>query len=133
MRPSASRLPLGRIGFLTAAAALTSVNGNASVNASANLVAGAYAVSATVSGAAAPAVFSLTNDPGSPASVVASSSATGQTAAVGTQFVNALSVTVLDSYGNPVPGVTVTFASPTSARGRVRLPRPCQMDRARRA
>src|SRR5678815_3315659 len=57
--------------------------------------------------------FSLTNNPGAPASITATGGAT-QTTLSGTAFANPLQATVKDAAGNPVPGVTVTFAAPAS-------------------
>ena len=75
--------------------------------------AGSYTVSATTSGAASPATFSLSNTAASPASITASAGAT-QSATVGTAFGTALEATVSDSDGNPVSGVSVTFTAPAS-------------------
>lgn len=83
----------------------------------ANGTAGAYAVSATVPGAPAPASFALTNTAGAAASITATSGL-AQTAAIGTAFANPLVATVRDAGGNPVGGATVTFTPPaTGARG----------------
>src|SRR5262249_7119144 len=41
----------------------------------------------------------------------------GQSGVVGTVFPNPLVVKVTDGFGNPVPGVTVTFAGPASGAG----------------
>jgi hypothetical protein len=70
-------------------------------------------VTASVSGAATPASFSLTN--GTPvAATVTATSGTPQSATVSTAFGAPLVVTVLDSGSNPVSGVTVTFTAPSS-------------------
>jgi streptogramin lyase len=45
-----------------------------------------------------------------PAASIASTAGTPQSAAVGTAFATALQATVKDQYGNPVSGVSVTFA-----------------------
>ena len=60
-----------------------------------------------------PASFSLTNTPGA-AAAVAVVSGSGQTTTVATAFASPLVVVVKDSYGNPVPGASVTFAAPTA-------------------
>ena len=57
--------------------------------------------------------FALTNTPGAAASVSVVSGS-GQTAAVASGFAAPLVAVVKDSFGNPVPGVTVIFAAPAS-------------------
>jgi hypothetical protein len=82
----------------------------------ANTVAGGpYLVSASVSGVA-PATFSLTNIPGDPASITATAG-TPQSTTINTTFATALKATVRDAFGNPVPGVSVTFIVPTDGPG----------------
>ncbi len=93
--------------------ATTGTNGQASVTATASTIAGSYTVTASVSGVATPASFSLTNTPGAAASV-AVISGSPQSTTVGQPFTNPLLVVVEDKYSNPVPNVTVTFAAPTS-------------------
>lgn len=95
---------------LGATTATTDAGGAASVTASANTIAGSYAVTATVTGLP-PVTFALGNTPGAPTSV-AVLSGSGQTASVTTAFASALVAQVTDTHGNPVPGVTVTFAAP---------------------
>ncbi|OLC92743.1 MAG: hypothetical protein AUH86_18145 [Acidobacteria bacterium 13_1_40CM_4_58_4] len=68
---------------------------------------------ATVSGVSTPANFSLTNLAGAAASIAAAAG-TPQSATVNTAFTTQLQATVKDSFNNPVSGVTVTFAAPTS-------------------
>jgi hypothetical protein len=102
----------GASAVLSAASAVTGTDGRASVTATAGTVAGAFQVTATVTGAAAPASFALTNLPGPAASVVAASSSSGQSSQVGQPFASALAVTVTDQHGNAVAGVTVDFACP---------------------
>ena len=76
----------------------------------ANATAGQYVVTATIAGASAPANFSLSNTtPG----VFATGGVT-QNAAVGTTFNSPLVATVVDSNGNPLNGVSVTFTAPAS-------------------
>ena len=50
---------------------------------------------------------------GTPTTITANSGS-GQTATVNTAFINPLGATVTDQFGNPVPGVTVTFTPPAS-------------------
>jgi hypothetical protein len=78
----------------------------------ANATAGSYTVTASA-GAGISTPFSLTNTPGSPASI-AVSSGSQQHAELGTKFPNSLAAIVKDANGNPVGGVTVTFSAPAS-------------------
>ncbi len=79
----------------------------------ANTTAGAYSVTATTPGATTPASFTLTNITGAAANLTATSGS-GQTAAISTLFTNPLVATVTDAHGNPLSGISVTFAAPTS-------------------
>lgn len=105
------------VGFSPLASVLAS-NGEASVFATANYVAGSFSVVATSStttsnSASQSVVFDLTNTTLVPASI--SGGVAGyQEAPLGTAFALAFSATVEDSFGNPVPGVQVTFAAPAS-------------------
>jgi hypothetical protein len=54
----------------------------------------------------------MTNKAGPPASIAATAG-TPQSATVNTAFATNLAATVHDSFGNPVPGATVTFNAPT--------------------
>jgi hypothetical protein len=103
----------GASASLTPPSATTGANGQASVTATANTIAGNYIVTASVTGVTTPASLSLTNNPGAPASV-AVVSGSGQAATVAQGFNISLVAVVSDTYGNPVPGVSVTFAAPTS-------------------
>ena len=107
--PSASFSPL---------ATVLASNGEASVFATANYVAGAFSVVATsastASNASAPSVvFNLTTTTLVPASI-AVGLASSQAAPLDSAFALALSATVDDSSGNPVPGVQVSFRAPAS-------------------
>ena len=88
------------------------------VTATANTVAGSrYTVTASGGRRDSPASFSLTNNPGVPASVTVGSGS-NQAATVGTAFTSPLLVVVKDSYGNLVlPGTSVTFAVSPAANG----------------
>jgi glycosyl hydrolase family 114/Kelch motif protein len=79
----------------------------------ANATAGSYTVTASVAGVSMSASFALTNKVGSPASVTATGG-TPQSATVNTAFASPLAVTVKDSGGNLLSGVTVNFAAPGS-------------------
>lgn len=95
--------------------ATTNANGLATASLfTANTVAGADIVTASVAGVSVPATFTLANLAGSPATIVATAG-TPQSTAINTPFSSALVATVLDSYSNPVSGVSVTFSSPTTS------------------
>ena len=79
----------------------------------ANGTVGNYNVSASVAGVSTPATFSLTNTVGAPASVTVTSGS-GQSAAVNTAFASPLVVTVKDTGGDLLSGITVTFTAPSS-------------------
>jgi hypothetical protein len=103
----------GATATLANSSVTTEANGQAGDSATAGTVAGSYTVSASVSGLTTPASFTLTNDSGA-ASSVSVTGGDGQSATVANAFANALVATVTDKYGNPVPGVSVAFAAPTS-------------------
>ena len=98
------------------ATSTTNASGLATVTATANATAGTYAVTPSVTGATTQSTFKLTNV--GPAAIVTYLS--GGTAAdpnqttIGTQFPAPLAVTVTDTAGNPVSGVSVAFAVPGS-------------------
>ena len=79
----------------------------------ANGTAGNFTVNATVTGAAAPAQFFLTNRPGAPRSVVPIQGISMSTQ-VATPFPDTMKALVRDSTNNPVPNVLVTFTPPSS-------------------
>jgi N-terminal glycosyl-hydrolase-114-associated domain/Galactose oxidase, central domain len=91
----------------------------------ANSVVGTYNVGATASGAQ-PAIFTLTNNVGAPASIV-TVSGTPQSVAVSTPF-KLLVVNVKDAGGNSAPGVPVTFAAPASGASCTLLGTPVGSD-----
>jgi protocatechuate 3,4-dioxygenase beta subunit len=105
--------PGGGASAAVPATAITDGTGVASVTAVANSIAGSYGVAASVVGAGAPAIFSLTNTAG-PAAAVSATGGTPQSTAINTAFTNPLQVTVTDVGGNPVAGVTVNFVAPGS-------------------
>ena len=94
---------------LSGSGVLTDASGKATVAASAGAVAGTYQVVATVTGLS-PDTFTLTINPG-PASQVVVVSGSPQQTLPNAAFASPLTVQVLDAYGNPVPGVVVTFTS----------------------
>ena len=73
--------------------------------------AGAFTVTATVSGVNASVTFTLTDLSGRP-TTIAAGVGTSQAAELGTDFAVPLAVTVTDTDGNPVVGATVTFRAP---------------------
>ncbi len=73
------------------------------------IVTGSINITATASGVATPAAFVETSIPGPPA-IVAIVSGNNQSATVGTQLPQALTVAVTDQFGNAVPNVSVTFS-----------------------
>jgi hypothetical protein len=87
--------------------------GIASESLTANDVAGTYNLVGSVSGVATPATFALDNEPGAPATITATSGS-GQQVVIGASFAQSLSVLVTDQFGNPVPGVVVTYSAPTT-------------------
>src|SRR6267142_41705 len=74
---------------------------------------GPYNLTASITGVSTPANFSLTNLGNPPANVTATAG-TPQSATINTAFVTQLQATVKDASNNPVSGVTVTFAAPTT-------------------
>ena len=92
---------------------VTNSSGQLSESFTANTIAGNYVVTASTSGVGAPASFSLSNTPGAANSISVTSGA-GQSTTVNTAFASALIATVTDQYGNPLSGVSVTFAAPGS-------------------
>jgi predicted outer membrane repeat protein len=100
-------------GNVVATIAQTNTEGYAAPTFTANTVAGSYSVSAFANGVSKSIFFNLTNLPGAPARI-ATLTGTNQTAAVGSSFVIAPQAVVTDTYGNPVPGASVTFTAPTS-------------------
>ncbi len=97
----------GPSAVLSAGPVTTNNLGIASVTATANTTAGSYSVTATVGNISA--LFPLTNKP---AAVTVSPAA--QSAPAGTQFSQALTVTLRDGAGNPLSGMAVNFVAPAS-------------------
>ncbi|MFM7129695.1 MAG: hypothetical protein ACKO0V_10100, partial [bacterium] len=88
--------------------AVTDSNGVATAPVlTASTTSGAFVVTASVSGSL-PVSVNLTNNPGSAATVTAVSGGS-QAATVETAFANSFKARVRDTYGNVVPGVSVTF------------------------
>jgi MYXO-CTERM domain-containing protein len=100
---------------LASGSAQSDPDGLATMPAHAGTVAGAYTVTASLIGAAAPVSFALTNTPGGAAAITAAPSSTPQNAQVDQAFARPLVAQVLDAFGNPVPGVAVAFAAPATS------------------
>jgi hypothetical protein len=79
----------------------------------AGTVAGAYTVTATLTGVAQPANFSLTNTAGA-ANAISVSSGSPQFAVFSTAFTLPLVALVVDADSNPVEGVSVVFLAPAA-------------------
>jgi hypothetical protein len=101
----------GASATLSASTVLCGLNGIATITATANNVPGSYVVTARYGSLTAS--FVLTNAAPVPGSLVATGGNT-QSMMAGTAFGTALQATVLDQFGNPLSGVTVTFTAPTS-------------------
>ena len=99
----------GASATLSSATATTDAGGHASVSAVANATAGAYTVTASVTGIATPASFALTNAGGTGVNL-AFTQQPGNTAA-GTVLAPPVVVKVTDSGGNPVSGVTIALTA----------------------
>lgn len=94
----------------------TGTNGLAAAPAlTANNVSGSFDVTASAANGAYTATFDLTNTLVGAAGPVGISAGNNQSARIGTQFGAPLSVNVLDAYGDPVAGATVTFNVVTTA------------------
>jgi hypothetical protein len=106
--------PSGTFGGSTSVTVVTNASGRATAPTFvANTIAGSYAVLAQAQGGSNPsASFGLTNTPGPPAALTATAGS-NQTTTVNSAFTINLAATLTDQYGNGVPGVIVTFSSPT--------------------
>lgn len=98
----------GTITFTT----LTDATGKATATVQANTKAGSFNVTADASGYGM-ATYALTNLAGDAASISVVSGA-GQSAFLSTTYTFPLVAQVLDTFGNPSPGQTVTFTPPAS-------------------
>src|SRR4029077_6639119 len=93
--------------------ATTNGSGIAALTFTANTLAGNYSVTASAPGVTTPAIFNLTNLPGSAANIAAAAG-TSQGATIKTAFATALAAKVTDASNNPVSGVPGTFLAPGS-------------------
>jgi hypothetical protein len=107
------------VGTGTTATVLTDASGVATAPAfTASNVSGTYTVNASTGVVTNTAGFTLTNQPGPPAAIAATSGGS-QSAVVNSAFPNPLVATVTDSFGNPVPNASVAFTAPTSGASAV--------------
>ena len=97
-------------GSVAPASAVTDASGIATGTWTLGHTAGAQAANATVAGATgSPVAFSATGTAGA-AAAIAVHGGNNQTGAVGSSFATPLQVLTTDQFGNPVAGVTVTWA-----------------------
>ena len=108
------------------ASATTDANGLAQTTCTANAVAGSYVVNANMS-ALTPAAFHLTNTAGTAAAVL-TNGGSPQSTTVETVFAQPLSALVVDGSNNPVAGVSVTFAGPSSGASATCVPASATTD-----
>jgi hypothetical protein len=94
---------------LSTQTAVTNSSGQAQVSVTMGTTPGAVGITASVTGVSPAAVFGATSTAREPAALTIVSGA-NQTAAAGSALADALVVKVTDQYGNPVPGITVSFA-----------------------
>ncbi len=102
----------GASGTMTSPSAVSDASGYATMTATANTTAGKWSAKATT-GSLAAVLFEMENLPKEPATVFVVSG-TPQGAPASAAFAKALVVAVADVAGNPLSGVTVTFAAPAS-------------------
>ncbi len=117
--PAGTTVPSGTfVGGSNVATATTDANGLATAPAfTANGKLGAFAVTASVSGLASTASFSLTNQSGPPAGAPGSLVGTPQSATVNVPFAAAMQATLKDAGGNLAAGYAVTFTAVPNANG----------------
>ncbi|NER45169.1 MAG: DUF4347 domain-containing protein [Symploca sp. SIO1A3] len=90
----------------------TNDEGIATTIATANTIAGGYQVGANVTGVTG-INFDLTNNPGA-ANALIILAGNNQSSTINSAFADSLQVRVTDEFGNAIPGVTVTFNSPST-------------------
>jgi hypothetical protein len=109
---------LSETGTILPAGVTFTDNGNGTATlAGTTTVAGTFAITIKASNGISPDAtqsFTLTVSPAAASSMTANSGTTPQMTTVGTAFPNPLAVTVTDSFGNPIPGFSVTFTAPSS-------------------
>jgi alpha-tubulin suppressor-like RCC1 family protein len=97
-------------GSVSAAQVVTDAQGLAQVTATLGTAPGANSFGASVEGVAQGVTFTATGNPGSPAAITIVSG-NAQSGTVGSALSAPLVVKVADSFGNAVPGATVSFAA----------------------
>ena len=97
-------------GVLTPTSATTGSDGQASTTLQLGGTAGTYTVTASVSGITQQATFTATATEPLRPTTLEQGSGDGQTGETDHHLANPLVVTVLDQYGNPLSGVTVSFS-----------------------
>ena len=102
-------------GTLDASSVATDATGAAATRIAAGTRSGSFDVVASVTGAAAPVVFALRATPDAAAVITASPSSTPQSARVESSYAAALAVTVVDRFGNAVPGAQVHYTVPAGS------------------
>lgn len=99
--------------FASATAVKTDATGYATASKlTANTVSGVFTVTVSAAGIS-PLTFTLTNNP-DVATSIAIVDGNNQSATVGTAFAKRLQVVAKDTYGNVVPGVSITFTAPST-------------------
>jgi len=94
---------------LSTQTAVTNSSGQAQVSVTLGTTPGAVGITASAAGVSPAVVFGATSTAREPAALTVVSG-NNQTAAAGSALADALVVKVADQYGNPVPGITVSFA-----------------------
>ena len=97
-------------GTLNPTSATTGSDGQASTTLQFGSTAGTYTVTASVSGITQQATFTATATEPPRAATLEQGSGDGQSGETGHHLTDPLIVTVLDQYGNPLSGVTVSFS-----------------------
>jgi hypothetical protein len=107
--------PSGTFGSNNSVVVVTNASGRATApTLIANTISGNFAVTAQASGGSDPSPsLRLSNTPGAPATLAATAGS-NQSTTVNTAFATNLLATLMDEYGNRVPGVTITFTPPNN-------------------
>jgi adhesin/invasin len=103
---------------LSNSSATTDVAGVAVTSGTFGHVSGVYTITATAAGIATSAMFHTTANPGAAAAFILAGG-NNQSGPAGTPLGEVLAVSVTDQYGNPIPGVTVSWSA---TRGTVGSP-----------
>jgi uncharacterized repeat protein (TIGR01451 family) len=98
---------------LAPATAFTDANGGATTFVTAGDLAGTVVVTATTPQGAATIAFTIVTQAGAPLTATLIPSSTPQATQVGDLFTAPLAIVITDAFGNPVPGVPVTYTAPT--------------------